>query len=446
MVQIVLAFSPLSNGAKILNCQLQDEDSLTAVHGLRFLSLAWVILVHTYLQVFAIAENKTLRTVTERNFMFQTVSNATFSVDTFFFISGVLAAFLYFRTTSRSQSPTSKVAPHSGAVPKKEHGGLRKDLIKFLILIFYRFVRLTPAYLFVLGMVELSMRWIHNNSVFEPQILDHLNCDHYWWRNALFINSLFPRKDMCMLWSWYMSTDTQFYVLGVLLLMFSARHFRLVAAALVTLMASSWVTTAFVSVQSGYLARIEEPFAKFDELYDKPWTRLGPYLIGMITGWLLFKTKGRIRMPIAVVLLGWALSLLCLVSLVYGLLHQKLGIATSAAYVSLGHTAWGAALGWIVVACYTGHGGYINQLLSFRALQPLSRLTYCAYLLHPMIQVLTSYQMDGPLHLHNALVLTLYFGNVVASFLLAFLVSLAFEAPIVRLLKIVISPRSSSGD
>lgn len=31
-------------------------------------------------------ENKTLRTLTERNFMFQTVSNATFSVDTFFFI------------------------------------------------------------------------------------------------------------------------------------------------------------------------------------------------------------------------------------------------------------------------------------------------------------------------------------------------------------------------
>lgn len=110
--------------------------------------------------------------------------------------------------------------------------------------------RLTPAYLFVLGMVELSMRWIHNNSVFEPNILDHVNCDQYWWRNALFINSLFPRKDMvgarswawsraeknrdqtltsisfvlqCMLWSWYMSNDTQFYVIGVMLLLFSSR-------------------------------------------------------------------------------------------------------------------------------------------------------------------------------------------------------------------------------
>lgn len=63
-------------------------------------------------------------------------------------------------------------------------------------MIFFPFFRLTPAYLFVLGMVELSMRWIHNNSVFEPKILDHLNCDRYWWRNALYINSLFPKSDM----------------------------------------------------------------------------------------------------------------------------------------------------------------------------------------------------------------------------------------------------------
>lgn len=71
---------------------------------------------------------------------------------------------------------------------------------------------------------------------------------------------------------------------------------------------------------------------------------------------------------------------------------------------SLGHTAWGLALAWITLACCTGYGGPINTVLSFRGFLPLSRLTYCAYLVHPMLQCIISFQMDGPLHLHNAMV------------------------------------------
>lgn len=38
-----------------------------------------------------------LRKVVEQSFFFQTISNGAFSVDTFFFISGFLVSFLYFR-------------------------------------------------------------------------------------------------------------------------------------------------------------------------------------------------------------------------------------------------------------------------------------------------------------------------------------------------------------
>ncbi|XP_069696029.1 nose resistant to fluoxetine protein 6-like [Periplaneta americana] len=426
--QMLLAFSAVRNGRKILNCDTA-EDSLTSVHGLRFLSLAWVILVHTYLQVFAIAENKTLRTVTERNFMFQTISNATFSVDTFFLISGLLVTFLYYRTVAKQQQESKRVL------------GFKENIAKFFTLIFYRFVRLTPAYLFVLGLVEVAMRHLQSSSVFEPKIMDQLNCDSYWWRNALYINNLFPRREMCMVWSWYMANDTQFYVLGVLLLLQSVRHFRAVAVAWAVFLISSWCTTGFISYQYQYLARIQEPFAQFDALYDKPWTRVGPYLVGMGTGWILQRTNCNIKMPPLAVLGGWALSLLCLFSLVYGLLHVQLGTITSAVYVALGHTAWGLSLAWIIVACCTGYGGVINNLLSFRALYPLSRLTYCAYLTHPLIMVITAFSMDGPLHIHNLLVFILYLGNLVASFVLSFFISLAFEAPVVSLLKITMAPK-----
>ncbi|XP_008467653.2 nose resistant to fluoxetine protein 6, partial [Diaphorina citri] len=434
--QVVLAFSALSNGRKILHCGAPPPDSLTCVHGLRFLSLAWVIMVHTYLQVFTIAENKMLRTLTERNFMFQTVSQATFSVDTFFFISGLLVTYLYFKTMKK------QVVEETTMKSKQRQSGLQVGVFKFFKLLGYRFIRLTPAYIFVLLMAEINMRWLRNISVFEPLSQDQYNCDVYWWRNVFYINSLFPMKDMCMLWSWYMSNDTQFYALAIIILLVSVKYFRVAAGAVIFFLISSWATTIMISLHYGYRARIQDPFAFFDELYDKPWTRLGPYLVGMFAGWFLLRSKHKIKMSTSTTVLGWLLSLATLFCLVYGLHLTTLEAWGSALYVSVGHTAWGAALAWIVIACCTGYGGCINSALSFRMLQPLSRLTYCAYLVHPVIMVLTSFQMDGPMHIHNALTLILYFGNVVASFLLSFCISLTLEAPIVRLLKITLAPKA----
>ncbi|XP_049782789.1 nose resistant to fluoxetine protein 6-like [Schistocerca cancellata] len=428
--RLLLAFSARINGQKILKCEGSDE-ALGCVHGMRFLSLAWVIMVHTYLQVFSIAENKTLRSVTERSIMYQTISNATFSVDTFFFISGLLVTFLFLRSAASKDNETKTRAPAT----------IKSGVLQFFKLVFYRFIRLTPVYLYVLGLVELSMKWLNNKSVFEPNVFDHINCENFWWRNALYINSLFPRKEMCMLWSWYMANDTQFYVLGILLLLISTRFFRTACVAWAALLLCSWSTTAFISVQYEYKASIQEPFALFDQLYDKPWTRIGPYLVGMATGWILLKTKCVIRIPLMCVFMGWVASLLCLISLVYGLPLSKLEVYASASYVSLGHTAWCLALAWITIACCAGYGGAVNSLLSFRALYPLSRLTYCAYLVHPLIMFLTSFQMDGPLHIHNGLVVVLYLGNVVAAFLLAFVISLMLESPIVNILKLGMQTR-----
>ncbi|RZF36827.1 hypothetical protein LSTR_LSTR012705 [Laodelphax striatellus] len=435
--ELLLCFSCLSNSRKILHCGAAPKDSLTCVHGLRFLSLAWVIMVHTYLQVFAIAENKTLRTLTERNFMFQTVSNATFSVDTFFFISGLLVTFLYFKSSNRTSSADDREGERARPSPEG-FLAFKIGFLKFCKLVGYRFLRLTPAYMFVLCVASIAMRWLKSNSVFEPVSLDDSNCDKYWWRNALYINSLFPRKDMCMLWSWYMSNDTQFYIIGIVILLISARHLKVASGLLVVFLVSSCLTTALVAVRYDYVVKIEEPFALFDELYDKPWTRLGPYLVGMFAGWFLFKTNARIRISLFTTLSGWLLSLLTLTGLVYGVLGSRMGVASSALYIALGHTAWGAALAWIVIACCCGYGGFVNSLLSCRLLHPLSRLTYCAYLIHPVIMVLTSFQMDGPLHLHNGLVFILYFGNLVAAFLLSFFISITYEAPIVRLLKVLL--------
>lgn len=104
------------------------------------------------------------------------------------------------------------------------------------------FDRLSAPYLFVLGTAEVTMRWFHYNSIFEVPGYDHENCPKYWWRNILYINTLFPVKEMvnfvkimralllkfvsnfqCMLWSWYLADDTQFYIVGAILLILATQ-------------------------------------------------------------------------------------------------------------------------------------------------------------------------------------------------------------------------------
>lgn len=84
-----------------------------------------------------------------------------------------------------------------------------------------------------------------------------------------------------------------------------------------------------------YVARVEEPFTLFDQLYDKPWLRIGPYLIGMMVGYYLFKVDSKIKLRLSVVVLGWVLSLACLAVLVYGLGRKGLVVPASALYVSI---------------------------------------------------------------------------------------------------------------
>lgn len=54
-ITCLTAFNPIRNGSKIISTEPAARDSLTCLHGLRVFSLGWVVMVHTYLQVFSIA-------------------------------------------------------------------------------------------------------------------------------------------------------------------------------------------------------------------------------------------------------------------------------------------------------------------------------------------------------------------------------------------------------
>ncbi|ERL91085.1 hypothetical protein D910_08427, partial [Dendroctonus ponderosae] len=322
--ELILSFSVRAN-LKTICDQTVGSDTIPVLHGLKAISMAWVILGHTCIVAFKYSDNMDYRKVVQKELWFQTISNGAFSVDTFFFVSGLLVSFLYFRTNAKG-----KLDPLS-----KGRNGFVAGLLHFLGLMFYRFARLSVPYVFSLGVNIVVMKWFNYNSVFEPPTMDHVNCPDYWWRNVLYINTLFPVNEM--LW----------------------------------------------------------------------------------------------------VVIGWVSSFGLLLALVYGLYEVHLSPIAGAAYSSLSHTAWAVGLAWIVVACVTGYGGMINKLLSLPILYPFSRVTYCAYLVHPLLIRFMVMTMDSPVHLGRVSTVIIFLGQVLASYIISFILSIAFEAPVVSMLRII---------
>ncbi|KAJ8304385.1 hypothetical protein KUTeg_017968 [Tegillarca granosa] len=250
---------------------------------------------------------------------------------------------------------------------------------------FVKLFRLTPVYMLVLFVYVTTFPYWGDGPFYPQKTLEPDQCKETWWTNLLYINNFVPTDKICFGWSWYLANDMQFYVISPLLFI-------------------------PLSDQNAYMATY----------YFKPWCRMGPYIVGILAGYLLYKTKCKLRINKYVNIALWLLTTATGLAILYGLYdalrgNSPLTLEVSAFYNATHRSAWGFCVCWVIVSCATGHGGYINTLLSWRAFIPLSRLTYCAYLVHPIIIFLVS------------------------SYLVAFVVSLAFESPMMGLEKLIVS-------
>lgn len=57
----------------------------------------------------------------------------------------------------------------------------------------------------------------------------------------------------------------------------------------------------------------------------------------------------------------------------------------AAAYSATARIIWSLGLSWITFVSLHNYGGVVSTVLSLKVCIPLSRLTYCAYLVHPII-------------------------------------------------------------
>ncbi|KAL6435758.1 hypothetical protein ACFW04_005567 [Cataglyphis niger] len=167
------------------------------------------------------------------DFLLQILSNIIISVDTYFFSSGFLVAYLYLK---------DKIGKKNSKSIK-----YKKKLNEFFIHIIKRFIRLTPAYMMMIGIVQLNSAWYDKNSQFYLTHRLYETCTKYSWRNLLYINNLFDIDSMCTIWSWYLANDMQYFIIATALLILSTVYFYIAAVILAALLISSIVLTGYIS-------------------------------------------------------------------------------------------------------------------------------------------------------------------------------------------------------
>ncbi|XP_067280168.1 O-acyltransferase like protein [Pseudorasbora parva] len=400
--------------------------SYSSLNGIRILSLLWIISGHTVqLSAWSNLDNdKRWKDMVEKNPLYVlTFSGPVYlAVDSFLLLGGLLSAKSLLNSIQRSD-----------------------DTLSFSLVahfLFKRFKRIQPLHLFIVcltiglfSVVQRGVFWF----IAEGEIF---SCKKYWWSNLLLINNLFTITDICAPWTWYLSIDFQFYATTpFLIFLYRMNKSMLVVVSLALLMLSS-VAGALVT---GFLhLPVHQPTtlayeSYFQYYYNKPYTRYGPYLLGVLAGIHMTTKKETLIKQQWQAVIGWLCSL-SVMALLVGLAYVLRDVPpyTSlphAVYQGMHRSLWALALVWIILACEEGHGGFVDKILSLGLWAPLSNISFACYLIHPIIIILYNGKQETTMHYTDFNFFYLFLGHLLLTIPIGYVLTVLIEKPYLFLLK-----------
>ncbi|KAK3241267.1 hypothetical protein CYMTET_48950 [Cymbomonas tetramitiformis] len=384
----------------------------TSLDGIRGISMMWIILGHTVnFQALLGFENEADTYGQLTKFSFQFVIGGEYAVDTFFFLSGFLSTYVAIRRLGRGKT------------------------IPLVPAIVHRYLRLTPTLAFCVALYATLPEHMSQGPFWYKYAHEIRNCPKWWWSHLVYLNNFFPKHyhHQCMPWTWYLANDFQFFILGLLILVLYARTKR-GAAALTGLLiivssVAAGVITDYYDLDTGASDETH------DKLYDKPYIRMGAYLVGVLVA-MLFAEVGDRKLPrkAASAAMIFAIGIMAVqVYILYNSYHHPWTRAAKAAYNSLTRLGFTVGLAVMVYLCVTNQGGLVQTFLSSDVLYPLATLTYCAYLVHPMIMRVVYFSRTQLFYHTDIEYASTYCGFLLAAYATATVVHLLVEVPFANL-------------
>ncbi|XP_047985388.1 nose resistant to fluoxetine protein 6-like [Leguminivora glycinivorella] len=427
--KLLTSFSVYTNTRRLFTFS-KSPGSIDCLDGMRSLSILWVVIGHTFTNIFS---GTTINLLDA--FKWTSSSKATWftaavlSVDTFFMMSGLLVVY----TTVKKMTPMSLV----------------KNIHLFYL---HRLLRMFP----LLAAVVLFQASLFHHSADGPNwptlSSSIQNCRDWWWSALLHVQNYVNVTEICLDHTWYLSVDTQLQILSPLVLFWVLRGRLSAWIGLACGLAASIIcTTTYTYIKSytavsmlGFGSNIGLISDYFKHYYVNTLTRSPPFVVGMLLGYLLhvWRESPR-RIPKWLLAAGWLSALAIGSGMIY---CNNPAVEFTQFWANFLNSymrgLWAMAVGWVVFACAAGYGGPINWFLSLTMWKVLARISYALYLIHYPIQFIIRGQSEVPYMFSLRNVFYLFYTDISLSLMLAIALCVLVDAPFSTIQKILLQGKS----
>lgn len=355
---LLSAFSVYTNGKLLFDTSDDKHDTIKCLRGLKVFAMAMIIMVHQDIFLPRVSNPKAVFEYAE-SLVSVPICSSIFSVDTFLVIGGFLLTFLSLKA-------------------------LDKNRFSYPKLVFHRYIRFTlPTAVIILFALSLFKFCAKDAQTLAMQT------DYDWLHT--FLNLLnFPKGISFGANYWYISLDFQLFCLSPILIYPLWKFGWKFLCVLPALALTSSVYIFYVCVSNNLQLGLSFDFESFvKKVYYPIETRCGPWLVGMILGYIFYtyREKEIVWTKFAQLLL-WVFSLLAICYPPY-IYHYYMRPSTekplqhTSIYVASMSLLWSSGISAIIFCCdKLESGGIIRWILSFRYFKPIERMTLSMYLVH----------------------------------------------------------------
>ncbi|KAJ5066185.1 o-acyltransferase [Anaeramoeba ignava] len=442
VMKFVNCYSLKENWRKLVDDKVPSFDVL---NGVRVFSMFWVIFAQSIsLGTYSGYNNYTavvMKSGRLYQWTFQIVVGAQFAADTFFLLTGFFAMLKAFQMRDDGEN-------------------------RYIYYYTHRLVRLLPSLIFVLLVYVNVGRFFGDGPLFfdyQKRIDD--TCHKHWFSTIFFFNNFYPTKltNICMEWTWYLSNDFQFFIIApIFFILYRIKSWLFFIGisvfGIISLALNGWLANKY-NVNTFILDPSYDDY--YNYIYEKPYTRIIPFLFGLLLAYFydyftnldydqrkVIDSKKVNFQQIAKKILIWSVFIIFLILMAIVLFvpynnykeeGSKWGTSSNVAYVVLSRFIWSGSLAGVlfILLVYPNVGLMFKSLLSLKIWVIFAKLTFNAFLVHPIIIIVVNFSARSLLNYSPIPILYESFANIVLAYVFAAIVYFLVEAPFYNFEKII---------